>query len=38
MSMRKLWEMVNDRGAWYAAVHGLQRVEHDLTTEQQQKR
>ena len=24
-----------DRGAWWAKVHGLQRVRHDLTIEQQ---
>ena len=22
MNLSKLWEMVKDRGAWYAAVHG----------------
>ena len=25
-----------DRGAWWATVHGLQRVRHDLVTNQQQ--
>ena len=23
MSLRKLWEIVEDRGGWYAAVHGV---------------
>ena len=23
MSMSKFWEMVKDREAWYAAVHGI---------------
>ena len=35
MSLNKLWEMVKDREVWYAVVHGLQRVEHNLVTEQQ---
>ena len=38
MSLRKLWEMVKDREAWRAAVHGFMlhsRVRHNSTTEQQ---
>ena len=23
MNLSKLWQMVKDRGAWYAAVHGV---------------
>ena len=36
MNLSKFWEIVNDRGAWHAAVHGLT-VRHDLATEQQQQ-
>ena len=34
--LNKLWEIVEDTGAWQAAVHGDLRVRHDLVTEQQQ--
>ena len=33
MNLSKLQETVKDRGAWRAAVYGLQRVRHDLVTE-----
>ena len=32
----KLQEIVKGRKAWHAAVHGVQRVRHDLATEQQE--
>ena len=35
-SLSKLWETVEDREAWHAAVCGLQRVGHNLATERQQ--
>ena len=34
MSLRNLREIVKDRGAWQAAVVGLQRAGHDLVSEQ----
>ena len=34
-NLSKLQERVKDREAWHAAVHGSQRVGHDLVTEQQ---
>ena len=35
MSWSKLQEILKYREAWHAAVHGSQRVRHDLATEQQ---
>ena len=36
-SLSKHWDIVKDREAWCTALHGLQRVKHDLVTEQQQQ-
>ena len=35
MSLSKLWEIVNNRGDWYAVVHGVAKSQTQLTTEQQ---
>ena len=37
MNLNKCWGTVEDRGAWYAAVHGGQKVRNDLATEQQHR-
>ena len=36
VSLSKLQEMVKDREAWHAAVHGFTKSGHSLVTEQQQ--
>ena len=33
MNLSKLWEIVEDRGAWQAIIHGSQRVGDDLVAE-----
>ena len=36
INLNKLWEIVDDRGYWRAAVHGVTKSQ-DLVTEQQQQ-
>jgi len=35
MNLIKLQEILKDREAWHAALHGVAKVGHDLATEQQ---
>ena len=37
MNLSKLQEMVEDREAWHATVHGLQRIRNILAIEQQKQ-
>ena len=37
MTLGKRWEMVRDREAWHAAVHGAAKSQTHLVTEQQQQ-
>ena len=37
MNLSKLQEMVKDREAWHAAVHGVTRVRHNSASEQRQQ-
>ena len=37
MNLSKLWERVEDRGTWWAAVHGVTNIGHHLAVEQQQQ-
>ena len=34
MNLSKLWEVMKDRGAWRASVHGVTKVRHGLGSKQ----
>ena len=36
MNLSKLWEIVEDRGAWPAVVHGVAELDMTVTEQQQQ--
>ena len=38
MNLRKLWEIVKDRGDWCEQSMGSQKVRHNLVTKQQQNK
>ena len=38
MNIWKFWEIVKDRETYHAAVHGVQRVGHNLVTEKQKQK
>ena len=37
MSLSKPWDLGKDRETWHAAIHGVERVGHNLVAEQQQE-
>ena len=37
INLNTLWEIVNNREAWWAAVHRVARIGHNLVTGQQQQ-
>ena len=37
MNLSKFWEIVEDRGAWHAAIHAVTKNRHKLATEQRKQ-